>query len=235
MFVLLCLQLTSLDILKANQPDVNCSVLNTAPERLPGQQIPGIKVRQLHHIFGSSNNTHKRGSILVKDEVDLVEQTIDRVRKLSGDQPSFLKCLDEEAWQLISSWGQIFSGLSSRRCVIASIINGSGHPIQIKSAKLLEGGSPCYSIPTKEFDTEQGILNAGGVIMFFGSGIVPNLTQAGNVFMCIETNAFICELVDQKSRDTDTKAMPGYQVGFLEKSYDDSGWWAKYWLLVRGD
>jgi hypothetical protein len=26
--------------------------------------------------------------------------------------------------------------------------------------------------------------------------------------------------------------MPGYQVGFLEKSYDESGWWAKYWLVV---
>jgi len=51
--------------------------------------------------------------------------------------------------------------------------------------------------------------------------------------MHIETNAFISDLSDQKSHATYAEAMPGYQVGFLEKSYDDSGWWAKYWLLVR--
>ena len=48
-----------------------------------------------------------------------------------------------------------------------------------------------------------------------------------------ETNAFISDLSDQKSHSTVAEAMPGYQVGFLEKSYDDGGWWAKYWLLVR--
>jgi hypothetical protein len=51
--------------------------------------------------------------------------------------------------------------------------------------------------------------------------------------MHIETNAFIADLADQKSRDTYAEALPGYQVGFLEKSYDDTGWWAKYWLLIR--
>ena len=51
----------------------------------------------------------------------------------------------------------------------------------------MEGGSPCYSIPTKEFDPEQGVLKAGGAIIFFGWGVVPNLMQAGNVFMHIGT------------------------------------------------
>lgn len=85
----------------------------------------------------------------------------------------------------ISSWGQVFSGLSSRRCIAAGIINGTGNSIQVKSTKLVEGGSPCYSIPTKEFDPEQGVLKAGGAIIFFGWGVVPNLLQAGNVFMHI--------------------------------------------------
>jgi hypothetical protein len=171
----------------------------------------------------------------VKDEVDLVERCFGRVRLMGSESPTFFKTLDEEAWSLVSYWGQVFSGLSSRRCIVASIINGTGGPIQIKSTKLIEGGSPCYSIPSKELDTEQGVLHSGGVIVFFAWGVGPNLLQAGNVFMHIEANGFICELADHKSRATYAKAMPGYQVGFLEKSYDDSGWWAKYWILVRLD
>lgn len=53
--------------------------------------------------------------------------------------------------------------------------------------------------------------------------------------MHIETNVFVGEFSDQKTRDTFAKAMPGYRVGFSEKSYDDTGWWAKYWLLMRSD
>ena len=154
---------------------------------------------------------------------------------MGSEEPRFFKKLDEEAWNLVAYWGQVFSGLSSRRCVVASIINGTGGPIQIKSTKLVEGGSPCYCIPTKELDTEQGVLYSGGVVILFAWGVGPNLLQAGNVFMHIETNGFLCELADTKGRETFAKARPGYQVGFLEKSYDDSGWWAKYWLLVRSE
>jgi hypothetical protein len=152
---------------------------------------------------------------------------------MGSDSSTFFRTLDHEAWSLVSAWGQVFSGLSSRRCIVASVINGTGNAIQIKSTKLVEGGSPCYSIPTAEFDPEQGILYPGGVIIFFGWGVVPNLLQAGHVFMHIETSSFIGDLAVGKSRETYAESMPGYQVGFLEKSYDDSGWWAKYWLLVR--
>lgn len=195
--------------------------------------IPGIKVRQVKHVFGSSNNNRKRLHSSIKDEIDVIEQCFARVKKLGSHSQVFFKTLDEEAWSLINSWGQVFSGLSSRRCIVASIINGTGFDIQIKSTKLVEGGSPCYSIPSKEFDAEQGVLHPGGVIIFFGWGVVPNLLQAGNVFMSIETNAFVTDLSDHKGRETFAETMPGYHVGFLEKSYDESGWWAKYWLLVR--
>lgn len=171
----------------------------------------------------------------IKDEIDVIEQCFARVKRLGSESPSFFVTLDEEAWSLVNSWGQVFSGLSSRRCIAASVINGTDGVIQIKSNKLVEGGSPCYSIQTKEFDAEQGILHPGGAIIFFGWGVVPNLLQAGNVFMNIETNAFVCDLSVHKSRDTHAEALTGYQVGFLEKSYDEAGWWAKYWLLVRKD
>lgn len=202
-------------------------------ETLSRQAIPGVKTKKTNHVFGTINNVRKPLASGIKDEATLVEQCFSRVRTMGSENPEFFRALDEEAWSLVSSWGQVFSGLSSRRCIVASIINGAGCPIQIKCTKLLEGGSPCYSIPTKEFDAEQGILHCGGVIIFFSWGASPNLLQVGNVFMHIETNGFICELADHKSRDTYAKSMPGYQVGFLEKSYDDSGWWAKYWLLVR--
>lgn len=195
--------------------------------------IPGVKSRQVKHVFGSCNQTRKRLGSSVKDEIDLIEQCFGRVKKMSSASATFFETLDEEAWTLVSSWGQVFSGLSSRRCIAASVINGTGNDIQIKSTKLVEGGSPCYSIPTSEFDADQGVLHAGGAIIFFGWGVVPSLLQAGNVFMHIETNAFIADLADQKSRDTYAEALTGYQVDFLEKSYDDAGWWAKYWLLLR--
>ena len=187
----------------------------------------------INHVFGSVNNTSKQLSTSVKDEIDLVEQCFVRVREMSNDSSSFLQDLDTEAWNLLSSWGHVFSGLSSRRCVVVGIINRSTNPIQIKSAHLIEGGSSCYSIPTKEFNMDHGFLHAGGVILFFGWGVSPSLMQSGNILMYIETNACICTMSDQKSRDTGAFALPGYQVGFLEKSYDDNGWWAKYWLLIQ--
>lgn len=221
--------------LKANISEWNSLLLNADPESLSRQRIPGVKARQVNHIFGSCNNSRNRIGVDVANEVDLVDQCRTRVRRMESTSSTFFKVLDEEAWSLVSSLGQLFSGLSSRRCIVASIINGTGNPIQIKSTKLYEGESQCYSLVTKEYDSFQGILMPGGVTMLFGWGVVPNLVQAGSVFMYVETNAFVSNLTDQKNSTTDAIALPGYQVGFLEKSYDDSGWWAKYWLLVRVD
>ena len=218
---------------KANSSELDDAVLGADPDSLSRRSIPGVKARQVDHVFGSFNNSKRKLASNLKDEVDLVEQCRARVRVIGSDSSTYFRSLDEEAWSLVSNWGQVFSGLSSRRCIVASIINGTGRPLQIKSFKLLEGGSPCYSIPTKEFDADQGILYSGGCIIFFAWGVGPNLLQAGNVFMHIETNAFECELSDHKNRATYAKAMPGYKAGFLEKSYDDGAWWAKYWILAR--
>ena len=197
------------------------------------RNIPGIKRRQKRYIFGRCNNEHKQLASSVKDEIDLIELCFGRVKRMGSELPNYFKSVDEEAWTLVSGWGQVFTGLSSRRCIAASIINGTGEDIQIKSTKLLEGGSPCYSIPTKEFDPDQGILHAGGIIIFFGWSQQPSLNQPGNVFMHIETNAFTADLAHKKSKDVHAEAFPGYELGFLEKSYDDHNWWAKYWLLLR--
>lgn len=225
------LDLTPFNFLQGNPSDL----VGAEPQQVSRHQISGIKSRQVNHIFGSCNDERSRSEITIRDEIDLVEQCFARVKKMGSESPTFFKTLDEEAWGLITCWGHVFSGLSSRRCVVAGIINGTGHSIQIKSTKLVEGGSPCYTIPTKEYDPEQGLLHAGGCILFFGWGNVPNLLNAGRVFMHIETNGFICHLGGEKSRDTFAEAMPGFQVGFLEKSFDPDGWWAKYWLLVRSN
>ena len=169
----------------------------------------------------------------LKDEIALIERCYSRVKKLGSDMSSFFRLLDEEAWMLVNSWSQFFTGLSSRRCVAIGIINGTMETIQIKSAKIVEGGSSCYTIPTCEHDELQGILYPGGAIIFFGWGAVPSLLQPGRVAISIETNAFVCDLTDRISQSTTAQALPGFQVGFLEKSYDKSGWWAKYWVLIR--
>ena len=147
--------------------------------------------------------------------------------------PNFFQLLDLEVWLLICSVGQMFTGLSSRRCIAVGIINGSGETIQVKTAKLVQGGSPCYTIPTIEYNKNQGVLHPGGAIIFFGWGAIPSLLQPGNVLMSIETNLFVTDLTDSISESTTTKALPSWQVSFLEKSYDESGWWAKYWMLVQ--
>jgi len=216
------------------------SMSNGGVEQLFQVHIQGVKTQQNNHVFGSFNKSRRNVSDSANDEIEVIEQCFVRVKKLGSEQSTFFKLLDEEAWTLIYSWGQVFSGLSSRRCMAVGIINGTGSDLQIKSTKLLEGGSPCYTIPTKEFKEDQNLLRPGGAIILFGWGVVPNLLQDGRVFMNIETNAFVADLSVWKSQSSKTKLqstyalpMPGYQVGFLEKSYDDSGWWAKYWLLVR--
>ena len=147
--------------------------------------------------------------------------------------PNFFQLLDLEVWLLICSVGQMFTGLSSRRCIAVGIINGSGETIQVKASKLVQGGSPCYTIPTIEYNENQGVLHPGGAIICFGWGAVPSLLQPGHVLLSIETNLFATNLSDSISQTTTTQALPGWQVSFLEKSYDDSGWWAKYWMLVQ--
>ena len=170
---------------------------------------------------------------MTKDVIEVIEQCYGRVKQLGSESPIFFKSIDEEAWILISSWGQVYSGLRKRRRLAVGLINGSGHGIQIKSTMLVEGGSPCYAIPSKEYNQEQDILHPGGAIIFFGWGAEPSLAQAGRVFMKIETSAFMCELSDRKSMATYATPLHGFEVGFLEKSFDVNDWWAKYWLLVR--
>jgi hypothetical protein len=231
---LMSMQLSKTDNASSNLAKLRSSSGNEELDILL-TKIPGIKTSQSKHVFGSCNEVKKRLANNIKDEIDLIEQCFGRVKQLSSGSHKYFEKIDVEAWNLVSCWGQVFSGLSSRRCIAAAFINGTGEDIQIKSTKLVEGGSPCYSLPTQEFDPDQGLLHPGGVILFFGWGVVPSLLQPGNVFMHIETNAFIADLADQKSRDTYAEAISGYQIGFLEKSYDDAGWWAKYWLILLRD
>ena len=216
-----------------NSTESNTAMVSTKPESLSRHHIPGVKARQVNHIFGSCNTDRGLPESTAKDEVTLVEQCFSRVKRMGSESSTFFKNLDEEAWLLVTTWGQLFTGLSSKRCLVAGLINGTGGPIQIKTSKLLEGGSPCYTIPTKEFDPVHGVLHSGGCILFFGWGVAPTLLQDGNVFMNLETNGFVSNLATFKSRDTFATAMPGFEVGFLEKSMDENHWWAKYWLVVR--
>lgn len=228
LFQLLSMQVTKMGNCPSNFVDLDKIMSSGDLEDISSHDLPGIKTKQMKHLFGSINTKGKALSVTAKDDIEIIEQCYGRVKKLGSDLPVFFKYLDEEAWTLVSSWGQVY-----RRCVAAGLINGSGHDIQVKSTMLIEGGSPCYAIPSKEYDQEQGLLGPGGALILFGWGISPNLEKRGSVFMNIETSAFVCDLSDRKSRATYVQALSGFQVDFLEKSYDENGWWAKYWLLVR--
>ncbi|KAL7532237.1 hypothetical protein ACHAXR_009063 [Thalassiosira sp. AJA248-18] len=194
--------------------------------------LPGIKSIQVGHVFGSVNRHLHIEGIDLDDETKFVKACYTRVNRMSSSMPNFFRLLDQEAWLLISTVGQMFTGLSSRRCIAVGLINGSGETIQVKTAKLVQGGSPCYTIATEEYAKKRGILYPGGAIIFFGWGAVPSLLQSGNVCISIETNVFVTELTHSISHATSTLVLPNWRVSFLEKSYDQSGWWAKYWILV---
>lgn len=195
--------------------------------------IQGIKCPQTAHIFGSLNDSFKIQPSDLDTDVKLIERCNDRVNKFSSSMPDFFIRLDQEAWLLVNSSSQLFTGLYSRRCITVGIINASNETLQIKSTRLIEGNSSCFVIPTIEYDRRDGTLAPGGAVMVVGWGAAPSLLQPGRVLIEIETNIFSCSLSDRKSEETGKHSVQGYQIGFLEKSYDESGWWAKYWMMIK--
>lgn len=196
-------------------------------------RIPGVKAAQVEHAFGSVNGTVSVEVRELGNESEFIKQSCSRVNKIGSFMPNYFQVLDEEAWLLVSLACQIFKGLSSRRCLVAGMINGTGDAMHITAAKLMQGGSLCYIIPSIEYDQHQGVLHPGGAIIFFGWGAVPTLLQQGNVTLHVETNSFAFSLGDSMNQSTSIQVLPSWQVEFLEKSYDESAWWAKYWMLIK--
>ena len=195
--------------------------------------LPGIKSPQKAHIFGSLNEDFKAQLSDLDSEAKLVERCNSQVTILNSALSDYFIRLDQAAWHLVNCSTQLFTGLSSRRCVLIGLLNGANETIQIKSNFLIEGGSPCYTVATDEYNKQQGTLKPGGAVIMFGWGAAPSLLQPGRVLMKIETNLFSCSMSDRKGRECVIHSLPGYQVGSLEKSYDESGWWAKYWILIK--
>lgn len=185
---------------------------------------------QTNHIFGSVNKEEMPFNNFNYDAIEIVESCFTRVQHLGGESSTYFASLDQESWALISSWRYLFSGLKSRHCMVAGFINGTGSQIQIKSVKLVQGGSPCYHIPTRDYDETNNILGPGGAILFFAWGAPPTLKHEVQIVMSIETNAFFCNFINKKSTMTSLESLSGYNCIFLEKSISE--WWAKYWVLV---
>ena len=167
------------------------------------------------------------------DGSEFINKCYKRVNRIGSFMSKYFLRLDQESWLLASYVDQKFKGLSSRRCIVAGMINGTNERIQVKNFRLIQGGSPCFTFPTIEYDRNQGILHPGGAIIFFGWSAVPSLLQPGNVILHIETNIFVSVLSDSISQSTSTQVLPTWHVDFLEKSYDNNEWWAKYWILIR--
>lgn len=166
-------------------------------------------------------------------ESNFISRCRSRMNKIGSSVPNYFERLDQEAWMLVNFVSQAFTGLYSRRCIVAGVINGTGNDIQIISSKLIQGGSRCYSLPTIEYDKSTGILRPGGATIFLGWGAAPSLLQPGNVLMQIEANVSVIALGDSIGKFTSTQVLPSWKVDFLEKSYDDAEWWAKYWIVIK--
>ena len=153
--------------------------------------IPGIKCKQDRYLFGSNNQGTRWMRLRSKDDIDIIEQCFTRVKSLNSGIPTYFKSLDKEAWFLVNTWSHLYTGLSSRRRIVVGIINGTGMRIQIKQSKVEEGGSPCYTLPSSEYDHDQSLLKSGGGMILFAWGSAPSLSQTGKVFLSIETNASV--------------------------------------------
>lgn len=195
--------------------------------------LAGVKTKQVRHIFGSINFQDTYRNREFEDEIHIVEDCYHRVKLLSSDSSTYFLSLDKEAWKLISSWTRMFSGINVKHCLVAGFINATDDYIQVKSALLHEGGSPCCHIPSRDYDELNNILQPGSAIIFFAWGLPPSLEQEGRIFLEIETNLFVCRLLDKKSPFTRVLGFDGRKRDyiFLEKSVSD--WWAKYWILIK--
>ena len=196
--------------------------------------LPGINSKNSAFMFG---NVNKEIVNFAAEELTGVSEFISkcrsRISRIGSSMPNYFQCLDKEAWLLVSFVSQVFTGLYSRRCVAAGLINGTGDDVQLLSTKLVQGGSRCYALPSGEYDKNLGVLHPGGAIIFLGWGAAPSLLQPGNVLVHIETNLCIMTLGDSISKSTSTQVLPSYDVDFLEKSYDETEWWAKYWIVIK--
>ena len=181
------------------------------------------------------NDFEEAFEINVDDEIDAIEQCFARVNTLTKESATYFVDLDKESWSLVQFWRYFHSGLNARRCIVAGFINGSNTNLQIKSVGLVEGASPCYQIPTNDYDESQGLLRPGAAIIFFAWGMPPTLNHVGNVNMNIETNLFSSSLDIRKAQPVTMTVLPQYHVEFLERSYDESQWWAKYWVLISNN
>ena len=181
------------------------------------------------------NNIEETFKTQIEDEIDAIEQCFARVNTFTADSSSFFIDLDRESWSLIQFWRYFHSGFKVRRCIVAGFINGTGSNLQIKSAGLVEGASPCYQIPSNAYDESQGLLRPGAAIIFFAWGAPPTLNTFGNVKLNIETNLFSCYLDVKKVQPIAMTVLHKYRAEFLERSYDETGWWAKYWIMIASD
>ena len=188
-----------------------------------------------NYVLGSKNIRRTRIDQGARDEIEMIELCCYRVRKLNRANDSFLQNLDVEAWTLVDSWSHFVSGLRARRCLVAGVFNGTQSSIQIKNTSLFEGGSPVYSLPSKDYDDDTGRLGPGGALILFSWSWPPNLKNHGNIFLQIESSAFSAGLSQKSSVVSSATPRPKYKVQFLEKSLDPGGWWAKFWLLCLDD
>lgn len=195
--------------------------------------LAGVKTTQAQHNFGSINCQDIYRSREFQDEIHIVEDCYSRVKLLSSDRSTFFLSLDEEAWNLVSAWRSMHSGINVKHCLVAGFINARDECIQLKSALLHEGGSPCCHIPSRDYDELNNILTPGSAIIFFAWGLPPNLEQEGRISLEVETNLFLCRLLDKKSPLNRVQKFEGKRCDciFLEKSVSD--WWAKYWILIK--
>lgn len=172
-------------------------------------------------------------AVELTDVSEFINKSRSRIGRLDSFMTNYFQCLDEEAWLLISFVSQAFTGLYSRRCVVVGLINGTGDDIQVLSSRLVQGGSRCYVLPTVKYDKTHGFLHPGGAIIFLGWGAAPSLLQPGNVLVHIETNLGGITLGDCISKLTSSKVLSSWDIRFLEKSYDEAEWWAKYWIVIK--
>jgi hypothetical protein len=161
-------------------------------------------------------------------EMQVLREVKDRFLTLKPEEPWHL--LDLLVMRALALWNANHGVLDTRIPLAFVIINSTQGRLQVEAVRMTKGKEHCV-FGGQGWDPGSRTIPAGGACMIWCWGHTSTFISKGDVGVAIETAGFTAALSNRKGKST-VKARPGFQVGFLEKTYDD--WWAKIVLNVVG-
>jgi hypothetical protein len=171
--------------------------------------------------FGSHNETALHSTMF--SETNILESADS---KFCGNWETIdPTLLDEKLWWLVSEWCQLHNGFyaSFSRCCATLVLNSARTSIQIKQLKMVKGRDYRF-FGEGGYRSDSKLVLPGGFVVIFAYSYAPSLLDNAHVKLSLSTTAFNA-VISTKKNGTQCESLPGYSVGFLEKTFDEK--WSK--------